>query len=170
MHATRSSIFTPVPHDLLHVRAGLGAHTVTLRSSLLGSEEPRRQKTHRPSVAPHADRSADAPHGADFLRRLEARHGSCCHTVLRVLLVLPDFVDPKRVAEGRDDVAVLCVLAGNTLHQGKLVSHELADLPAGRDLKEAHRVIVAGADDLCAVVGERHPVHSERVPRQRAHL
>jgi len=170
MHATRSSSFTPVPHDSLHVRVGLGAHTAAPRPPLLGSEERRCQKTHRPSGAPHADRCADELHGSDVRRRLEARHGSCCHTVLRVLLLLPDFVDPKPISEGRNDVPVPLVLTGKALHQGEPAARELADLPAGRDVKEAHRVVGAGADDLCAVVAERYPVHDARVPRQRVHL
>ena len=135
-------------------------------------------------------------------RRFEARHGSCCRTVLRVLLLVPNFVDPKRVVEGRDDVAVLFVLAGRTLHEGKHTARELADLPAGRDVPHAHlrlrvsrfwfrveglgfrgwgsvfrfrfrflhRIVLAGADDLCAVAAERYPSHVVRVPRQRAHL
>ena len=170
MHATRSSSFTPVPHDSLHVRVGLGAHTVALRSSLLGSEERRRQNTHRPSSAPHADRCAEAPQRADVLRCLEARHGSFHGTVLRVLLRLRTFVDPKCAAEGRDDVSVPRVLTGKTLHQGKLFPRELANLPAGCDVKDAHRIVVAAADDLCAVSAEHYPGHVCRVPRQRAHL
>jgi len=153
------------------------------RPPRLGSEEQRRQNAHRPSVAPHADRRADALHRPDGLRRLEARHGSCgalkhaigrhgscCRTVLRVLLLVPDFVDPKRVVEGRDDVAIPLVLAGKTLHQGESFARELADLPPGRDVPKAHRVVHAAADDLCAVVVERYLVHSARVPRQRTHL
>ena len=41
-----------------------------LRSQLLGSEERRRQNTHRASLTPHADRCAVAQHGVDALRRL----------------------------------------------------------------------------------------------------
>ena len=135
---------------------------------LLGSEERRRQNTHRPALATHADCCADAPHREDELRRLEARHGSCCRNVLRVLLLLPDFVDPKRVAAGRDDVVVPVVLAGKTLHQGEPAARELADLLARLDGPKAHRVVVAGADDLCAVVGEGYPAHPARMPRHRA--
>ena len=109
--------------------------------------------------------------GKGKLRRLEARHGSCCRTVFRVLLLVPDFVDPKRVADGRHDVAVPLVLTGKTLHQGESVARELADLPAGRDVPPAHRAHVdIAADDLCAVVAERYPAQNLPVSRQRAHL
>jgi len=111
-----------------------------------------------------------APHGVDVLRRLEARHGSCYRTALRVLLLRPDLVDPKRFAASRDDVAIPLVLAGKTLHQGKFVTSELADLPAGRDVPKAHRVVAAGADDLCAVADERYLSHGVFVSRQRVHL
>ena len=134
------------------------------------SEERRRQNAHRPSVAPHADRCAVAPHGADILRRLEARHGSCCRTVLHVLLLVPHLVDPKRVAAGRNDVPVRRVLTRKTLHQGELVAHELADLPAGRYVPKAHRLVAAGTDDLRTVAAESYLGHDVRVPRQRAHL
>ena len=165
-----SSSFTLVAHDQLHVRVGLGAHTAALRPPLLGSEERRRQKTHRSSVAPHADRCAGAPHGEDHLRRPEARYGSCCRTVPRVPLLVPDLVDQKLVVVGREDVPVPDVLIGKTLHQGKKIPRELADLPARHDLKEAHRIVGASADNLCAVAAERYPVHVARVPRQRVHL
>ena len=170
IHATHRSSLTLVPHDSLHARVGLGAHTAALRPPLLGSEERRRQNAHRPSDAPHTDRCAEALHGEDALRRLEARHGSCCRTVLRVL-AHPNFEDPKRVAAGRDDVAVSSMLAGKTLHHGESVARELVDLPAGRDVPPAHRmVVVAGADDLCAVVAKRYLGHKVFVPRQRVHL
>jgi len=168
MHATRGSSITLVPHDSLHVRVGLGAHIAALRPPLLGSEERRRQNTHRPFLAPHDDLCADAPHSivGDVLRRPEARHVSCCRTALRVLLLRPDLADPKRVAAGRYDVAVLLVLAGNTLHQGESATLEVADLPAGCDVPHAQRI--GGADDLCAVVAERYPGQHGRVSRQRA--
>jgi len=172
MHATRSSGFTPGSHDSLHVRVGLSAHTAAPRPPLLGSEERRRQHTHRPTAAPHADRCAEAPHAGDVLRRLEARHGICRRTVLCALLLVPNFVDPKRVVEGRDDVAVLVVLAGKTLHQGECATCELANLPAGHDVPHAHRTVVVatGADDLCAVVAELYPGHAACVPRKSMHL
>ena len=67
-----------------------------------------------------------------MLRRLEARHGSPGRNVLRVLLLLGDFVDQKSVAAGREDVPVLRVLIGRSLHERKLLSLELTDLRAGR--------------------------------------
>jgi len=90
--------------------------------------------------------------------------------MLRVLLLVPDLVDKKRVAVGCEDVAVLPVLAEKALHRGKRSPRELADLPAGRDLREAHRVVGAAADDMCTVLAERYPGHGSRVPRQRVHL
>ena len=87
-----------------------------------------------------------------------------------MLLLLRAFVDPKRVAAGRDDVVFPLVLAGKTLHQGEFIARELAGLPAGRDVLHAHRVVAAGADDLCAVVAERYLGHEVSVPRQRVHL
>ena len=66
-------------------------------------------------------------------------------------------------------MAVLLVPA-KTLHQRKIVTRELADLPAGRDVPNAHRVVLAGADDLCAVAAERYLGHGVFVPRQRVHL
>ena len=87
-----------------------------------------------------------------------------------MLLLLCEFVDPKRVAEARDNMAVRSVLTGQTLRQGEPVTRELADLPAGSDVPKAHRFVAAGADDLCAVAAERCQSHEVFVPRQRLHL
>ena len=69
-----------------------------------------------------------APQGSDVLRRLEARHGRCCCDVVDHELV---------VVEHREDVPPLA-RTGRTLHQGKLIARELADMRAGRHVPEAH--------------------------------
>jgi len=104
------------------------------------------------------------------MRRLEVRHGSYCRIALRVLLLLRAFVDSKHVLAERDDVVFHLVLTKKTLHQGKILPRKLADLPAGRDVPHTHRIVGAGADDLCAVVAELYRENLARVPCQRAHL
>ena len=131
-------------------------HTAALTPPFLSSVDRRRQKTHRPSGAPHADFCAQAPHGNDALRRLEARQRSCCHTAICVLLPLPDLDDSKRVTAGRDDVLVLLVPTGRTLHEVEETARELADLPAQRDVPKAHCIVFAAADDLRSVVADRY--------------
>ena len=123
----------------IHTACNMHVHTATLRPPRLGSEERRRQKAHLPIAARYAYRCAVAPHGGDALRRLEARHGSCCPTVLRALLLLCDCVDHERVAAFySENVQVARVLVGRTLNKDKVTALELAEESARRNVPYAH--------------------------------
>ena len=79
-----------------------------------------------------------------------------------MLLLLPAFVDQKRVAAGREEVPALLVLIGETLHKGKLRAFELAHPPARRQIPDEH-LVSAGASNLRAIVTELHPRHCTHV-------
>ena len=85
-----------------------------------------------------------------------------------MLLLLPAFVNKKRVVSESEDVPAPLVCIGKAPHQDKIFASEMAHPPAGRSVPEKDHPVLAAADDLCAVADELYPIHLPQVPGQGA--